>query len=157
MDLHSIEVGDVMIDVRGKMVVVTRVELSRPKNPVVYQANPGGGQYIAPASFFKVKIGKVDVEAFKAAAPKPLFGSETFLPPAPPASNFTLTPVKTMFDDLKVGDEIIVKHGSREVQAIFKGCNLNRPKYPVSYEINGRPWKGTWASVVRAVNKSVQA
>jgi hypothetical protein len=142
VELRDIEVGSVVVDCRGAIGIVTEIT-NRPAWPITYAVKASGSLYKGKPELFKAIIGKVDINAFKAASEAPVvsqvFGGSdpSFLMPEP---------LRSM--GLKIGDKIKVKHGFDVVEAIFDGFKPSRPKYPISYTMNGRRWKGTTYAIV---------
>lgn len=146
MTLNELKPGAVAITNDGKIVVITGHDLNRPRRPIRLKVKAGGTEYISPLDGFKAVVGQVDLDAFNKAA-APLFPS---VPPVERGSPFPPFGVKPNEDlkDLKVGDLIRVRHGSRVVTATFGGYSWSRPKYPISYTINGKRWKGPMDVIV---------
>jgi hypothetical protein len=67
MELKDIAPGMLLVDRRGKLCVVTAIDLRRPKNPIVYKSGSGRSAYIAPPEFFRVSVGTVDLGKFETA------------------------------------------------------------------------------------------
>jgi hypothetical protein len=138
MQLAEIQVGDVLTTVRSDIGCVIEVKHSSA-NPIRFQMKVGK-TYQAKPDFFVSKIGTFDPEALKSSLDN-RFGSLV-----QPSSNdgledFLLPPhLKAM--GLKAGDSIQVRHGGRTLTAIYEGFKPSRPKYPISYSINGKKWKG---------------
>lgn len=136
VELKNVEVGSVVVDDRGGIGIVIDIVLSRPKYPLTYALKASGSLYKASPANIRAVIGKVGVATFKAACskpivPQPMFGFD---------DNFLPEPLKSM--NLKPGDRIKVRHGGTIVEAIYQGYKFSRPKYPISYTIDGRNWKG---------------
>lgn len=134
---NELKPGAVAITSDGKIAVITGFSPNRPKNPINLSFKPGGTTYVSSPDCFTAVVGQVDLEAYNKAgvSPVPLWN------PLSSVESFGLPDnIKTM--DLKPGDLIRYRHGGKVVTVTFKGFNWNRPKYPVSYTINGRPWKG---------------
>ena len=118
---------------------MTEVRSDRPAWPVIFALKASGTAYKGRPDMFKAVVGSVDLEAFRGVqeaareavvADVPLFGCPENL------------------KGLKVGDRINVTHGSKLVEAVYDGYDYRRPKYPVSYTINGRRRKGRAEGVV---------
>jgi hypothetical protein len=138
----SIEVrtGDVVETVDHKIVVIVGFK-GRTAYPIEFKKTVDGPIYMAKEDHFKTVIGQVDgakwAEAVVAAGAIPSM----------PAADMSLV------RSLKVGDSIRIRHGSNSiVVATFKGYNPRRPKFPVSYEINGKPWKGKMEGLLGRAN-----
>jgi hypothetical protein len=56
--------------------------------------------------------------------------------------------------NLKIGDTIRIRHGAKEILIAFDGFNWNRPKYPLTYNINGKGWKGPLSVILAKVAKT---
>ena len=145
VELKDIEVGSVVIDCRGAIGIVTEIT-SRPTWPITYALKASGSLYKGKPEIFKAIIGKVDINVFKAASEAPVV-SQVF-------GEFNGTDISLLMPEplrsmgLKIGDKIKIKHGFTVVEAIFDGYKLSRPKYPISYTINGKRWKGTTSAIV---------
>jgi hypothetical protein len=142
MEMKDIEAGSVLIDNRGAICIVTEICHSRPAYPITFAVKASGSLYRGRPDEFKACVGKVDVDAFKkamgASTPRSS-GDDIFLP----------EPLKRM--NIKIGDKIKVWHGGIETVAVFEGYKYSRPKYPVSYTINGKPWKGAVSEILGKV------
>jgi len=156
LTINDLKVGSLVVGMNGKMGVVVGHELNRPKHPIMYKNSPDGATYIAGADYFKAILGSVDMDAFNNAAIKmPIFPN---IPAFVPASreplfgtdieHIGIVPVQIAEMKLKSGDQIQVRHGSRVITVEFSGFNWNRPKYPVSYTINGKKWKGPLSVII---------
>lgn len=142
LTLNDLVPGTLGILNDGKLAVITGVKLSRPTYPLVSKMKAGETAYKGRPEDFKVVLGKIDLAALDAAAPAKI-------PEFVPLSGID-DPFRPMnLRDVKVGDNIIVRHGSKEILAVYKGYNRRRPQYPLSYEINGKSWKGSVDSFVR--------
>ena len=121
------------MDRRGCIGIVLATS-NTPTYPIIFAVKASGSRYKGRPADFKAVIGKADVAAFQAAcvASEPIVTCpDIFLP----------EPLKSM--NLKPGDKIKVRHGGTIVEAIYQGYKFSRPKYPISYTIDGRNWKGT--------------
>ena len=154
LSVSDLEAGSVAVTADGKLAVIVGIAPNRPKNCIKLKMTADGKTYVASPDYFRAVVGSVDLDKFEAAA-KPrerlelasrqsLFGS-------------SLIPENLRAMDLKPGDSIRVRHGRKVVVATFGGYNFNRPKYPVSYTINGKPWKGTYQGVVSKVAEDAAA
>lgn len=140
--LNDLKAGQVVLDTVGNVWIVTGIAPNRPVKPVQIVKKAGGTMYVAPVSMFTSIVGTVDLEKFKVsvlplvpATREPMFGDGTM-------------PENIRALNLKSGDVVTVSHGFKKVTATFTGFNWNRPKYPVSYEINGKKWKGPYTTIV---------
>jgi hypothetical protein len=144
VELKDVEVGSVVIDDRGSIGIVTDIVLSRPKYPITFAIKASGSLYKGNPANFKAVIGKVDIQAFKAASSKPTALSEPLFGFDP---MFLPEPLKSL--NLKPGDKINVRHGFGKVsEAVYEGYKPSRPKYPISYTIDGKRWKGPISAIV---------
>ena len=138
--LEELKPGVVAIDSRGSICVITEIRPESPVWPVIFVVKASGSAYKGRPDMFKAVVGQVDLNAFngilEAAKENKVQGWD----------NDPLMPES--LSGIKIGDTINVRHGASVVQAIYKGYNHNRPKYPVCYEINGRSWKGPVTTVV---------
>jgi hypothetical protein len=148
VELKDIEIGSVVIDNRGAIGIVTDIVLNRPTWPIVFAVKASGSLYKGRPDLFKAVIGKVDIAAFKAASKAP-----ADLPERKDMSDIFpgLIPEPLRSMGLKVGDKINVNHGFSVVEAIYDGYKFSRPKYPITYTINGKRWKGAASVVVGKV------
>ena len=139
--LENIKVGTVIVTC-GKLAIVERVMPNRPKNSIQYKNNTEHRGYICGINDVQAILGDVDIAEWQGAlTPKaPIIRAER--------NDSWAMPEELRAMGLTVGDTILVKHGHSTRKATFKGYNANRPKYPVSYEINGKSWKGTKGIVV---------
>lgn len=144
VNLSELKPGMVAIDQGGSICVITEMRPDRPVWPVVYvRQKASGTAYKGRPESFKAIVGQVDLAAFQAvleAATKatlsaePVFGCPENL------------------KGLKIGDVVMIRHGSSVVQAVYEGYHYNRPKYPISYAYNGRHWKGVTGAVQNKVS-----
>jgi hypothetical protein len=145
VQLEDLKPGVVAIDDRGSICVVTEIHPERPAWPVVFVVKASGSAYKGRADTFKAVVGSVDLNAFtgilKEAVEKKVQVQGLDWDPFVPES----------LKGIKIDDVINVTHGSRVVEAVYKGYNSNRPKYPISYTINGKKWKGSLSAVVGKV------
>ena len=142
VQLSDLKPGAVVVGQDGKIAVVVSVDLNRPRRPVSVRMKAGGTLYVAGVDMFSAVVGQVDMAKFDGAvqaAPMwtPLSSVESFGLPEN---------IKAM--DLKAGDLIRFKHGGKVATVTFNGFNWNRPKYPVSYALNGKQWKGKVEGIV---------
>ena len=144
VELKDLAVGSVVVDCRGGIGIVMDIT-NRPKYPVTYAVKASGSRYKADPGQFRCVVGKIDVEAFKAAVNTPLF------PLVESGLQSMYLPESLKGMNLKVGDKIVVKHGYKTVEAVFEEFIFTRPKYPVTYSINGKRWKGKYESIVSKV------
>ena len=145
MTLNELVPGTVAITINDDIAVITGHNLSRPKYPISYKVKASPKGYKGRPEDFRVIIGKVDVQAFLGAC------EASAVVPAMDWSPYMPEPLKSM--NIGVGDVISVRHGHGVVQAVFKGWNPGRPKYPITYDYNGKSWKGVVAAVVGKVAK----
>ena len=143
VELKDLEVGSVVVDIRGAIGIVTELKLSNPTYPVIFAVKASGSHYKARPDQFRAVIGKADINAFKGASDKP---TERPVSSGTDLSFLMPEPLRSM--GLKIGDKIKVKQGFSVVDAIFNGYKASRPKYPISYEINGKRWKGAVSIIV---------
>ena len=142
MQLDDIEAGDVLVTVRGDIACVIEVK-AVSANPIRFQMKVGK-TYQAKPDFFASKLGTFAVDALTAAADNPDSGivqrreqrGSPFLPPA----------LREM--GIKDGDEISVRHGGSIKRAVFVGYFPKRPKYPISYTLDGKKWKGQESCII---------
>ena len=145
VELKDLVVGSVVIDNRGSIGIVVETNHT-PTYPIIFAVKASGSRYKGRPTDFRAVIGTVDAKAFLEACrqsierSEPLFGENPmFLP----------EPLKGM--NLKIGDKIKIRHGFSVVNAVYEGYSYSRPKYPVSYTINGKKWKCPAAAVVSKV------
>lgn len=137
MQLEQIQVGDVLTTVRGDIACIMNITPGRA-NPISLQMKVGK-TYVAKPDFFVSKVGTFDPDSLRVSMDN-RFGSLD-LPKEPDTGSFFMPPhLKAM--GLKAGDEFQVRHGSKTCTAIFEGYHPSRPKYPISYTIRGKKWKG---------------
>ena len=149
--LANIRPGTIIVTC-GKLAIVEEVTRSRPKNPIAYKNNTDHRGYICGLSQVQAILGDVDIAAWKAGI-TPVVKRELF-----PTEDRWAMPEALKSMNLKIGDTIEVRHGRGGLaKAIYKGYNSSRPKYPVSYEIDGKQWKGVAATVVRKVGDAQAA
>ena len=137
MQLEQIRVGDVLTTVRGDIVCVTEVK-PESANPIRFQIKVGK-TYLAKTDFFVSKVGTFDPDSLRVASDN-RFGSLGLPKDQQTGSFFMPQNLKAM--GLKVGEEINIRHGGSTRRAVFEGYHASRPKYPISYTINGKRWKG---------------
>lgn len=144
MQLDQIQVGDVLTTVRGDIVCIMNITPGRA-NPISLQMKVGK-TYVAKPDFFVSKIGTFNPDSLK------VMSTDSPQAERQPHSDFFMPPaLKAM--GIKVGDEVWGRHGYGEKMAIFEGYNPNRPKYPISYTLNGKKWKGPETCILRKVEK----
>ena len=144
IQLSDVQVGSVVLGMDGKIAVVTKIDLSRPRRPLSVKMKAGGQVYVAHLEDFESVVGQVDMVKFE--APLGLHGYNLT-----PSNISDVVVGAPKVNDLKPGDKIQYKHGGRVVTAEFNGYNWNRPKYPVLYTLNGKRWKGTVEGIVSKV------
>ena len=92
-----------------------------------------------------VRIRPVDLDALQ----KPTDdGLGDFGTAAPPDSGSPFLPSELRALGIKAGDDVMVRHGYKEQRATFTGYHPERPKYPISYTLNGKQWKGPIACIL---------
>ena len=137
MKLNEIHVGDVLVSVRRDIACVVEVK-PESANPIRLQIK-AGKTYQAKPDFFDRKIGTFDLDALQ----KPTDdGLGDFGTAAPPDSGSPFLPSELRALGIKAGDDVMVRHGHKEQRATFTGYHPERPKYPISYTLNGKQWKG---------------
>jgi hypothetical protein len=149
--LADIRPGTIIVT-HGKLAIVEEVSPRRPKNPIAYKNNTDHRGYICGIESVQAVLGDVDLSKWKQGVTPPLPKVTRDDPWAMPEN------LKAM--DLKPGVSVIVmRHGRGKVQALYTGYSYRRPKYPVSYEVNGKKWKGAASSVVSKVrdNETTEA
>jgi hypothetical protein len=140
VELKDLEVGSIVVDIRGCLAIVLETNHT-PTYPIIFATKASGSRYKGRPTDFRTVIGKADINAFNGASTMSSTlsvsgGMDLFLP----------EPLRSM--GLKIGDPIKVKHGYAVVNAIFDGYKMSRPKYPVSYIIDGKRWKGMVSAIV---------
>lgn len=143
MKLDEIEVGDVLVTVRREIVCVMEVK-SESANPIRFEMKVGK-RYQAKPNFFVSKIGTFDTGAVRTAMETQFGGLDSPREPKP-GSSFLPAALREM--GIKAGDTINVRHGASTREAVFVGYYPQRPRYPISYTVNGKMWKGTEGSVI---------
>lgn len=144
--LADIRPGTVIV-VCGKLAIVDEVKPSRRKNPIAYKNNVDHRGYICSLDQVQAVLGDVDLAKFQAG----------ITPRAPRVehNDTWAMPERLKEMGLEPGDTIEIRHGRGGTrQAIYRGYSCSRPKYPVSYELNGKQWKGVTAAIVRVVAKA---
>jgi len=136
----------VAIDERGAICVVTEIRANAPAWPVIFAVKASGAAYKGRPETFKAVVGSVDLAAFKAAS-----GAAGGAREKRSAGTDVDFLVPTVLKGVKVGDTVRLKHRYEVVEATYLGYNRNRPKYPVTYELNGKRWKGPLEIVVGKV------
>ena len=153
LGLKELVPGAVAI-IGGKIAIVVRHDLNRPRRPICVKTSVNGPEYISAPDRFDAVIGHIDLAEF-AKLSKPIIpAASEFVPPPPqrePMWGDGVIPETVKALNLKAGDTIRVRHGRGERVATFDGYNYNRPKYPVSYNINGKRWKGPYSTIVSKV------
>jgi len=140
MDMKDIAPGMLLVDSRGKLAVVTAIDLHRPKNPVVYKTGAGRTAYIGPPGFFRASVGTVDLGKFETAMTvgtrEPVVYSDSpFLPPE--------------LNGFKLGDPIKLRRGHRVETVVYLGYNHRAPNFPVRIRRNGREYRCPLSCIVR--------
>jgi len=140
VSLSELKPGTVAIDLSGSICVITGMCPDRPVWPVIYvRQKASRTSYKGRPESFKAVVGHVDLEAFQGvleaakaevASAEPLFGCPDTM------------------KGLQIGDKVRIQHGSRVVEGEYGGYNHNRPKYPVSYMVCGKKWKGSVSSIL---------
>jgi len=143
MEFKDIAPGMLLVDRRGKLCVVTAIDLHRPKNPVVYKSGSGRTAYIAPPEFFRASVGTVDLGKFETAMTVGTADIRDALSDIPP---FCLPPE---LKGLKAGDMIKIRNRGRVEEAEYIGFNPTAPKNAVRIRMNGREYRCPTACVVR--------
>jgi hypothetical protein len=141
LTLQELIPGTVAIDLSGKIAVIVEHKLNYPKNPVIFTYTAGGTKYKGPVSGFRAVVGSVDLEDFENA-------SEASTIPKRSVGNDTDPFMPDVLKGIKIDEKITIRNGRGLEVVTYKGYNRRRPKYPVSFERNGRPMKGTLSMVV---------
>jgi len=150
VEMKNIKPGTVIVTC-GKLAIVEQVSTNRPKNPIQYKNNTDHRGYICGIGEVQAILGDVDMAEWKGA----------LKPRAPKMKKVERNDSWAMPKELqemgiKPGDIVLVKHGRGGLkEAVYAGYNSNRPKYPISYEINGKGWKGTKGIIVKKVRDGV--
>jgi hypothetical protein len=141
MELSDIKIGDVVVTENHDIMVVTEIQTSRPKNPIVIQKNLNK-QYICPPSHILQIIGQIDLDKMEE--------SKSLKAERDDLINDITMPARLKAMNLEVGvSQIQVKHGGGTIVATYQGYKASRPKYPVSYiTLRGGRYKCSEASVL---------
>jgi hypothetical protein len=137
----SIKVGTLVV-AYDQLAIITEVNPSRPKNKYAFKHKTAHKGYICGLDSIQAILGQGDIEAWNriaTAAPERVPCSEG------PALFGPLA-------DVKVGTRIQISGRNGMETVTYQGWSHNRPKYPVSFERNGRPYKGP-VSMVKAVER----
>jgi hypothetical protein len=134
------------------LAIVEQVLTNRPKNPIQYKNNTDHRGYICGIGEVQAILGDVDLDAW----------TDALKPRIPKAkverNDAWAMPQELREMGIKPGDIVLVRHGRGGLkEAVYTGYNSNRPKYPVSYEINGKGWKGTKGIITKKVRDGVEA
>ena len=150
MELKELTPGTVVVDLRGKLCIVTSIDLNRPKNPVRYKTG-NLTEYIGSPDFFKAAVGTVDLAKLNTATARKTSVLDGYL--GTDADNIggesDMTPLFGLLAGLKVGDKITVKGFGQVKPAIYSGYNPRAACYPVKVLINGKKYKVAAENVVR--------
>ena len=141
---EDLKPGVVAILNDGRIAVIVDVHLNRPKNPFGIKLKADGPKYVGPLDGFRAIVGKVDLDAFNQSNRKAV-------PEWNPMSSIHATLDNDKIKNIQPGDDVLVRHGRSVVTAKFVGWNWNRPKYPASYSINGKSWKGSANTIISKV------
>ena len=140
MKLEDLKPGAVVVEERGGFICVV-MEIRAGACPVIYaRGKVAAGLYKGRPEDFKAVVGQVDLAALKAMVDEAREDKATGyddLPFAPEA-----------LKGLKIGDVINVRVGASVEKAIYKGYHPGRPRFPVSFELNGRNYKSPVQTVV---------
>ena len=136
MQLKDIEVGDVLTTVRGDIACIVEVK-PQSANPIRLQMKVGK-IYQAKTDFFTSKIGTFELNALQVAGS----GSDDDMPRREPRPGSPFMPPELREKGIKPGDTVMVRHGHSSRQAVFTGYHPERPKYPISYTVGDKRWKG---------------
>ena len=143
MKLHEIQVGDVLITVRRDIACVIEVK-PESANPVRLQIKVGK-TYQAKPDFFVSKVGTFDPSALHVPEGD---GFGDLGAPQKERRGSPFLPAELRAMGIKDGDEVMVRHGHNPQRATFTGYFPERPKYPISYTLNGKKWKGPLACIL---------
>lgn len=143
MKLHEIQVGDVLITVRRDIACVVEVK-PESANPIRLQIKVGK-TYQAKPDFFVSKVGTFDPSALHMPEDDG-FGDLRMARKPDTGSPFLPRELREM--GIKAGDEVMVRHGHASRRAIFTGYHPERPKYPISYTVGDKRWKGPIACIL---------
>ena len=142
MDSKELTPGTIAVTRNGKLAVVTKINLNRPKYPVTYKTGVGHTSYKGSPSEFLVAIGTVDLAKFESAMAVKAEATMETLP-------------DYLFPDslkgLKVGDPIKIRCRGEMVDAEFSGYNPKAPKNSVLFRMGGRDYKCNPNIVVSAM------
>lgn len=141
MELKDISVGSLLVICGNKLAVVTGITVGRAA-PLTVKTSAVLKTYRCKLELVDAVVGTVNIAAFEAEINKVAVAEVK----SPYAEDFLPDNLKALA--LMPGDKIVVKQGRRSMLAVFKGYDFNRPKYPVSYEIDGRGWNGAYEVVV---------
>ena len=146
IELNEVKPGSVIL-AHGKVAIVVEVSNSRPKNPIAYKNNTEHRGYICGLQDVQAVLAyEGSLEAFKNVA-----GEAPKLPSRNDGTDLDFL-VPDQLKGVKIGDEIMFRHGrGGSKKVVYKGYKSSRPKYPISYEYNGKPWKGTLSGFVSKV------
>lgn len=142
VNLSELKPGVVVVESDGSICVITELRQGSPVYPVLYvRKQVTGTVYKGRPESFKAVIGQVDLGALKGLL-------EGVKEERHQGFDEPLFDCPENLKGLKVGDAIKVKHGYVVVEAVYGGYSHNRPKYPISYTVNGKRFKGVVAAVV---------
>ena len=137
MDMKDIAPGMLLVDNRGKLCVVTTIDMHRPKNPIVYKHGSGRTTYIGPPEFFRASVGTVDLGKFETAM---TVGTRPELPANDDAS-YGLYELPPALKNVKVGDFIKMRHGRTVETVEYIGYNPRAPRRPIRIRMGGKEYR----------------
>ena len=132
----SIKTGTIIV-VLDSIGIVTGIN-TRPKNKYEYSTKGNHRGYICSLEDIRAILGQGDIEAWTRCA-------------GTPVHKVRCCESKALFGllkDVEPGTNIQVRGRNGIEVVVYNGLSYTRPKYPVSFERNGRKFKGPLSIVV---------
>ena len=141
VELKDLVRGALVLDLGGNLAVVMGPNPGSRTYPILYKLRARTRGYKGSPMEFQAVVGSVDMAAFEALDERDEPAASDWVPPD------SLLP--DALKGVKPGDAIKVRHGfGKVVDAVYEGYSFHRPKYPLSYSVDGRKWKASLQALV---------
>ena len=141
--LEDIEIGSIVL-INGKLAIVDEISSKRPANPIAYKNNTDHRGYVCSLSQITAIMGVVNIDVFETYR-------DAVKVPKEKVDDAWAMPAALREMGVKAGDQVKILTRGKTHTVTYTGYNANRPKNPISFEMNGRQYKGPVSLIVRKV------
>ena len=128
----AVRVGTIAV-IHGTLAIVDEINVRAPSNPIQYKHNTKHAGYICGPDEVQAVLGKVDIEAWNSSIEN---GNN------PVTSQAGQSAIFGPMAGVKVDTPMVISGRRGQETVTYKGYKRSRPKYPISFERDGRPMKG---------------